>query len=99
MTLHALVPDSKWLKLGDENPTASRYLITGCERVTNGTVGVSIRRGQNLPIGVKQAKVGSAVAHTLNPKKDSELLIDVFAHAICGIEAENDGLRGNAYLL
>jgi hypothetical protein len=36
-------------------------------------------RVQNLPIGVKKAKVSCAVAHSLNAKKHSELLVDVFA--------------------
>jgi len=67
--------------------------------MTNGAVGCSIGRGQNLSIWVKEAKVGCAIAHTLNPKKNSEVFIDVFAHAICGIEAKNYSLRGNAYLL
>jgi len=99
MTLQALVPDTQRLKLWHQNLTGPSRLVTGRESVTNGSVGVSVGRVQDLSIGVKKAEVSCAIAHTLNAKKHSELLVDVFADAIRSVEAKNDSLRGNAYLL
>jgi hypothetical protein len=67
--------------------------------VADGSVGFSIGRGKNLQLGIKQTEVSCAVAHTLNTEEDSELLIDVFARSMCRVEAKNDCLWGNAYLL
>lgn len=67
--------------------------------MADGAVGFSIGRGKNLQLGIKQTEVSCAVAHTLNPEEDSELFIDVFARSMCRVEAKDDCLWGNTYLL